>query len=249
MAVLGTTRRHPVGDGGALLDSTLVTLFEAMVDEAPDSPAVTFDDCHLSRRELNRRANRLAHRLRRLGVGPDARVALHLERSPGLVAAVLGVLKAGGAYVPLEPEYPRERLDHMLADSGARVLLTRRPGELSAPPGCPVLTLDELAGEPDADPPGGAGPGNLAYVIYTSGSIGRPKGVMITHAAIRSRVLWLRDEYRLGPDDAVLMKTAFSFDASVWEILLPPVSGARLVVARPGGHRDGRYLAGVIEGQ
>src|SRR6185436_16246765 len=146
-----------------------------------------------------------------------------------------GILKAGAAYLPLDPGYPRERITFMVEDSRTPVVITRE-GHLEA-----------LASESAERPGVAVAPADLAYVIYTSGSTGRPKGAMNTHAAIRSRLLWMQDAFGLTADDRVLQKTPFSFDVSVWEFFWPLLAGARLVVARPGGHQDPGYLAEVIE--
>jgi amino acid adenylation domain-containing protein len=230
---------------------TLTALFEEQVERTPGARAVEYEGQHLTYRELNRRANHLAARLRALGVGPETRVGLCVERSLELVVGVLGAMKAGGAYVPLDPAYPGERLRYLLADAGAAVALTQERLRGRVPTGgCPVLCLDDVGNEPgderDGNPEPLAGSDHLAYVIYTSGSTGTPKGVMVPHRAVRNRVLWLRDEYGFGSGDAVLQKTTISFDASVWEIFLPLLSGGRLVMARPGGERDGRYLADAV---
>ncbi|HEY8003625.1 MAG TPA: amino acid adenylation domain-containing protein, partial [Phenylobacterium sp.] len=199
----------------------------------------------LSYAELNARANRLAHHLRALGVKPDARVAVCAERSPEMVVALLAILKAGGAYVPLDPAYPVDRLRHMLSDSEPVVLLTQ--GDLAADfaTGLPVVDLaDSFDGQPSTNP-GRAEltPSNLAYVIYTSGSTGLPKGVMNEHRGVVNRLVWMQRAYELTYSDAVLQKTPFSFDVSVWEFFWPLFTGARLVMARPGGHKDPAYLA------
>ncbi|HEY2740102.1 MAG TPA: amino acid adenylation domain-containing protein, partial [Thermoanaerobaculia bacterium] len=235
------------------LDRPLHAWIEDQVDRTPEAVAVTFAGEDLSYRELDRRANRLARRLRALGVGPESRVAVCLERSAGLVVALLAVLKAGGAYVPLDPEYPQERLAFMLSDAHPAVLLSSEPLRDRLPEAeIPVLWLDRLdawlgeAGSGDRLPDGFAGGEQLAYMIYTSGSTGRPKGAMVSHRSICNRLLWMQDAYRLTAADAVLQKTPFSFDVSVWEFFWPLLSGARLVVARPGGHRDGAYLVDLI---
>jgi amino acid adenylation domain-containing protein len=219
----------------------------------------------LTYRELEARASRLAGRLRRHGVGPETVVAITAERSLDLVVGLLGILKAGGAYLPLDPEYPRDRLQYMLRDSGAPVLLVQ--GALAEwPPGdgpLLVLRLDDAASwsaeaaspTPPRQPPHphplprpslaaapAVRPENLAYVIYTSGSTGRPKGTMNTHRGIVNRLLWMLGRYRLGAGDRVLQKTPAGFDVSVWELFWPLLTGARLVLAAPGGHRDSAYL-------
>ncbi|HEU0078552.1 MAG TPA: condensation domain-containing protein, partial [Longimicrobiaceae bacterium] len=223
-------------------------LFEAQVERTPDAVAVTFHDRALTYAELNRRANRLAHRLRDRGVGPDVRVGLCAERSLDMVAGVLAVLKAGGAYVPIDPEYPAERQHHMLADSAPAVLLTQAPlRDRFAGAGIPILSLDadapSWAEEPEANPEvAGLTPAHLAYVIYTSGSTGRPKGVMCEHRALANRLAWGQRVWGLRPGEPVLQKTSLSFDGSVRELFWPLAVGGRVVLARPGGQKDPAYL-------
>jgi amino acid adenylation domain-containing protein len=223
-------------------------LFEAQVERGPESIALSFEDEEVSYGELNKRANRLAQRLRRMGVGPEVMVGILMERSVEMVVALLGVLKAGGAYVPLDPEYPKQRLKLMLEDAQPAVLLTQERLREDFDAG--ILTVlcldaegDAFARESDGNAPSGVRRQNLAYVIYTSGSTGRPKGVMVSHRAICNHMQWMQAAFPLNEDDRVLQKTPFSFDASIWEFYAPLLSGARLVLARPGGHRDGAYLA------
>ncbi|HEX2201856.1 MAG TPA: amino acid adenylation domain-containing protein [Longimicrobium sp.] len=217
----------------------------------PDAVAVVFEGERVSYAELDRRANRLANHLRGLGVGPETRVGVCAERSVELVVALLGTLKAGGAYVPLDPGYPRDRLAYMLADSRPAVLLTQAHLADRIPPhGARTVRLDAdgaaIAAESGAAPETGVGLDHLAYVIYTSGSTGRPKGAENAHRGIRNRLLWMQEAFGLGADDAVLQKTPFSFDVSVWEFFWPLMTGARLVIAKPEGHRDPAYLARLI---
>jgi amino acid adenylation domain-containing protein len=232
-------------------NATLQSVFEAQVVRTPDAYAVAFEGEVLTYAELNRRANRLARRLRDLGVGRDVVVGVFLERSIEMVVALYAIVKAGGAYLPLDPEYPRERIAFMLADANAPVLVTlSRALEKLPEHRSQVLCLDTerelLASLPDGNLEPEAGPGDLAYVIYTSGSTGRPKGVMNTHRGIGNRLFWMQDEYRLDGHDRVLQKTPFSFDVSVWEFFWPLQVGAMLVVARPGGHRDSAYLVELV---
>lgn len=229
-------------------------LFEAQADRTPETVAVDFDDQLLTYSEFNRRANQLAHHLRKLGVGPETLVGVYMERSLEMVIALYGILKAGGAYVPLDPEYPAERVAFMLEDTQVPVVLTQERLVDSLPSHrAKVLCLDSqwetLAQENDGNPASVVRPGHLAYVIYTSGSTGRPKGVMNTHRGISNRLLWMQDRYQLTEGDRVLQKTPFSFDVSVWEFFWPLMVGARLVVARPGGHRDSGYLVSLITEQ
>jgi amino acid adenylation domain-containing protein len=197
-------------------------LFEAQAARAPDAVALVAGGESLTYRELDRRANRIAHHLRGLGVGPEARVGICLPRAPGMVAALLGVLKAGGAYLPLDPEYPRERLGWMLEDAGARLVLTESALADRLPPGAEAVCLDELAGTlrglPADDPRSGALPENLSHVIFTSGSTGRPKGVMIRHSSVVVLLHWLRDAVTDEERRAVLFSTSISFDVSVAEL-------------------------------
>ncbi len=224
---------------------------EAQADCAPDAVALVFEGETLTYRELDRRANQLAHHLRRLGVGPEGLVGVAMERSLELVVGLLGVLKAGAAYLPLDPAYPVDRLAYMIEDAGVPVLLTqeRLLGGLPAWTGR-VLCLDSqweaVAAESDARPRSGVAPENLAYVIYTSGSTGRPKGSMLAHRGIVNRLRWIQAKDPLEAGEGVLQKTPASFDVSVWEFFWPLIAGARLVLARPGGHQDSGYLAGLI---
>ncbi|MET1077653.1 MAG: amino acid adenylation domain-containing protein [Pseudomonas sp.] len=231
-------------------------LIEAQVRRAPDAVALSQAGQGLSYAALNSQANRLAHHLRALGVGPDVRVALCLERSPELLIGLLAVLKAGGAYVPLDPEYPLQRLRHMLLDSAPRVLLTHGAARAAVAAALdaarwPVTLLDleqdasrwAHAATDDLAPAAiGLTPAHLAYVLYTSGSTGVPKGVMVEHRALVNLVQWTSELCPLGDQGRVLQKTPCSFDASVWEFFWPLASGAELVLARPDGHRDPGYL-------
>jgi amino acid adenylation domain-containing protein len=222
-------------------------LIEAQARRTPESLAVEIEGLSLTYGELSARSNRLARHLQRLGVGPESRVGICAERSLELVVGLLGILKAGGAYVPLDPEYPRDRLAYMLEDSGAGwVLLQERLAGVAGGSNLRQVFLDsdgeEIARE-SAEPLAVGGlRESLAYVIYTSGSTGRPKGAMNTHRGIVNRLLWMQSAYGLDRTDAVLQKTPVSFDVSVWELFWPLLTGARLVLARPGGHRDGGYL-------
>ncbi|WP_162258767.1 amino acid adenylation domain-containing protein [Lysobacter sp. Root983] len=238
-------------------DALIHELFEGRVDAQPDALAVRDGSGSLSYAELDARANRLAHELIAQGVGPDARVAICVERSVEMVVGLLGILKAGGAYVPLDPDYPPERLAFMLQDSAPSLLLTqssladRLPAHAVA-----TLCLDDAAAPWAARPAHrpdpqalGLGSRHLAYMIYTSGSTGQPKGVMNEHRGVVNRLLWAQREYRLDADDRVLQKTPFGFDVSVWEFFLPLLAGAGLVMARPGGHRDPEYLQALIEAE
>ncbi|MEM7356274.1 MAG: condensation domain-containing protein, partial [Acidobacteriota bacterium] len=237
-----------VADGA---DLCLHQLIASRAAVSPEAVAVVFEDHSLSYRELDRRAGHLARHLAALGVEPDTAVGVCIERSLELVVGLLAVLKAGGAYLPLDPEYPPARLAFMLADAGSPdgrapvLLMPRRLQAVLPQHGCRVVDPEDGVWQPQQEPRP-AEPDHLAYVIYTSGSTGRPKGAMNSHRAIVNRLRWMQQAYRLGVDDRVLQKTPFSFDVSVWEFFWPLLTGARLVMARPGGHRDSAYLAHVI---
>ncbi|UVM52811.1 amino acid adenylation domain-containing protein [Pseudomonas sp. B21-015] len=236
------------------LDQCLQQLIEQQVERSPDAVAVRFGDQSLSFCQLNRRANRLARYLRELGIGPDSLVGVQMERSLELMIALLAILKAGGAYLPLDPGYPEERLALIIDDASVTVVLTQQRFELRLKAhDVAVLCLDDPANkvlhENDANPASINRPDDLAYVIYTSGSTGRPKGCMLPHKAICNRLLWMQRHYAVGPADRILQKTPYTFDVSVWELFLPLLSGACLVMARPEGHKDAHYLVDIIKAQ
>lgn len=221
----------------------------------PDAVALCFEGQRASYRELNERANQLAHYLRARGVGPEVLVGVCMERSIDMVVALLGVLKSGGAYVPVDPTYPPDRLAYMLDDAALGALITqerllaREPqllGGLTLKTVCLDRDWTDIAGQPEGDPASVCRPENAAYMIYTSGSTGRPKGAVNTHAGIRNRLRWMQARYRLDANDAVLQKTPMSFDVSVWEFFWPLMMGARLVIARPEGHKQSDYLVNLI---
>jgi amino acid adenylation domain-containing protein len=242
--------RGPVREWGR--PELLHRLVEEQAGRDPDVIAVRFAGHDLTFRELDRRANQLAHRLRRFGVGPDRIVGIAMHRSIEMVVGLLGILKAGGAFLPIDPDSPAERLAFMVKDADVPILLVHSPVEGQLPlHRAHTISLDAhrhaIADEPATPPDVAVGPDHLAYVIYTSGSTGMPKGAMNTHRAICNRLLWMQEAYGLSPEDRVLQKTPCSFDVSVWEFFWPLSTGARLVVARPDGHHYPEYLAHVIE--
>lgn len=226
-------------------------LFEKQVEQTPDDVALVFEDRQLTYRQLDTRANQLAHYLRKLNVGPEILVGIYMERSLEMMVGMLGVLKAGGAYLPLDPGYPPDRVAYMMEDTQAPVVLTQKHLEVRLPANqskvfCLDSDWDIIAKEKTERLNSGVRSENLAYVIYTSGSTGKPKGAMNEHRGIVNRLLWMQDEYNLTAFDRILQKTPFSFDVSVWEFFWGLLFGARLVMAKPGGHRDSAYLVDTI---
>lgn len=241
---------HPFPD-----DTCIHTLFEQQVARTPDAVAVCCAGIRLSYAELDARANQLARFLVDQHVERDVLVGVCMERSLEMVVALLGILKAGGAYVPLDPDYPDERIRYMASDAQVSLVLTQdalsfrwQDAGVSAVsldgPGCALL--DAYPSVPVTVQPD---PSSLAYVIYTSGSTGKPKGVMNSHRALVNRIDWMQREYVLQPDDRVLQKTPYSFDVSVWEFFWPLMVGARIVMARPAGHKDPQYLREIIRAE
>ena len=226
-------------------------LFVQQVMRNPEAVAVVFEREEITYRELHVRSNRLANRLRSLGIGPDALVGICLERSAEMAVAILAVLKAGGAYLPLDPQYPRERIAFMLQDSGAKVLITEEHLLGGLPSSVPsVLCLhrdhESLMRESSEQPAGGAIAENLAYVIYTSGSTGKPKGVEVTHRSVVNFLTSMRREPGLSERDRLLAVTTPCFDIAGLEFFLPLTTGARVVVAPQATLADGITLAQLI---
>ncbi|MFI7108503.1 amino acid adenylation domain-containing protein [Nonomuraea sp. NPDC050227] len=212
-----TEREHPGG--------TLHELVFEQAERTPDATALVFEGDRLTYRELAERARAVAAGL---DVRVDQPVGVCMERGLDLPVVLLGVMAAGGAYLPLDPADPEERRRGMLADAGAATVLT-------------------AAGSGGGFTPPSVREDNLAYVIFTSGSTGRPKGVGVSHRAIVNRLRWMQDTFQLTPQDRVLHKTPTTFDVSVWELFWPLITGATMVIARPGGHRDTAYLRDLIK--
>ena len=239
-------------------DCCIHQLFEAQVQRTPDAVAVIFETQQLTYGELNQRANQLAHYLQSLGVGPEVLVGIAVERSLEMIVGLLGILKAGGAYVPIDPDYPPERLQFMLEDSQVSLLLTQQHllssfSQSSETATAKIICLDSddqtIAQAKNVNPENSVTTNNLSYIIYTSGSTGKPKGAMNTHQGISNRLLWMQEAYQLTAEDCILQKTPFSFDVSVWELFWPLLNGARLVFAKPNGHKDASYLVKLIQEQ
>lgn len=209
-------------------------LFEARAAQRPDSIALAFGGEVISYAQLNARANRLAHWLLRLGVGPEAKIGVALERSPAMIVALLAIMKAGGAYVPIDPGYPAERLTFMLADSGVCLLLTDGESSRGLPQLAAVQRLEldaiDLGAEPDHNPAVALHPDNLAYVIYTSGSTGKPKGAQICHRNVVRLLTATQHWFQFDHRDVWTLFHSYAFDFSVWEIFGALCQGGQLVI-------------------
>ncbi|OZF40216.1 non-ribosomal peptide synthetase [Rhodococcus sp. 14-2483-1-2] len=234
---------------------TLVSLFDRQVQAQPDAIAVVHAGESLSYAEFDRRINRLARVLIGAGVGPQVTVALAIRRSVDLLVAMYAVAKAGGAYVPIDPDQPADRNAYILEVAAPALVLSTARDDVDFE-SIPVLLVDtdprllgaEVSDAPvtDSERTSPLRPANTAYVIFTSGSTGRPKGVAVGHAAIVNQLLWQSAHYGLGNTDRVLLKTAATFDLSVWEFWVATVSGGAIVVADAEGHRDPAYLVDLM---
>jgi amino acid adenylation domain-containing protein len=210
-------------------------LFEAQVRESPDAIAVEQEETRLSYRELNRRANQLAHYLRRAGVGPEVRVGICLERSPEMLVGLLGILKAGGSYVPIDPGYPQQRVALMVKEGQLGIILTQERWRAGlAGQGVQLVVMDrdweQLAAEREQNPEVKLDGENLVYTIYTSGSTGRPKGVELRHRGLLNYIPYAAQVMEVTAADRFLQFASLSFDTAVEEIFVTLTSGARLVL-------------------
>ncbi|MEG4589523.1 amino acid adenylation domain-containing protein [Microcoleus sp. MOSTC5] len=234
-------------------DACIHQLFEEQVELTPDAIALVFEDKQLTYKELNQRANQLAHHLRNLGVGPEVLVGICVERSLEMIVGLLGILKAGGAYVPLDPAYPPERLAFMLEDASVAVLLTQAQLVKSLPKHqgrivCLDTDWEEIAFHSEENPSSQVTPENLAYVIYTSGSTGKPKGVTVPHRGV-NRLVLNTNYISLQPNDIVAFASNFSFDAATVEIWGALLNGAKLVVITKDVALSPHDFADQIQGQ
>jgi amino acid adenylation domain-containing protein len=230
------------------LDRSVAQLFEEVVAANPNSIALISGHEQLSYAELNSRANRLAHRLGSLGVGPETLVGCCMERSIELIVALVAILKAGGAYVPLDPAYPKERFDFLVRDTRTKLMLTQSSLASTILAGyqqdCLLVDSSWSSGADPGNPATARGPGCLAYVMYTSGSTGRPKGVMVENSAV-VRLVRNTNFCRFGPDEVFLQFAPISFDASTFEIWGALLNGGRLVIA-PSNHASLDVLGPII---
>lgn len=250
------TSVSPVHDS-AVVTGDLWSLLRRQQIQTPELPAVSDGVHQFTYSELYLRVAHLARELETRNVGDGDIVGVALPRSAELIVAMLAVLRVGAAYLPLDPTDPPARLAYVAEDAKPCLVLTSSltgalPSVISAIPRLDTSRIDQIMDPEtmrsavDLAGPQAIDPRLAAYIIYTSGSTGRPKGVVNVHGAIANRLRWMRDHYRVGPGDSILQKTPTSFDVSVWELFLPLISGARLVFAKPGGHHDPAYLAGLI---
>ena len=231
-------------------NKTIIDLFDEQVKATPDKVAIEFGGDSLSYRQLEEKSNQLAHYLIDKGIKKDSLVGICLNRSLEMIIGLLGILKSGGAYVPIDSEYPEERIKFILQDTAAPIVLctgTEVANLEFADIDTTLIALDqdwsEIEEMSSSTLPRISRSQDLMYVIYTSGSTGKPKGVMKEHRSVVNRLLWAQDYFNLNPaEDVVLQKTTFCFDVSVWELFWPLISGVKMVLAAPEGHRDNTYL-------
>ena len=225
-------------------------LFEVQVARTPGAVALIYEGRKLTFAELNEQANALAHYLRRIGVGPDVRVGLCVERSPEMVIGLLGILKAGGAYLPLDPSYPQNRLAFMLGDADTAVLITQQSMLKKLPAHKNVICLDAMwqviTQESKENLPDTVSGEDLSYIIYTSGSSGQPKGVLGTHRAAINRFHWMWTTYPFEAGEVCCQKTALSFVDSVWEVFGPLLRGVRVIIIPDMAVKDPRHLVHML---
>lgn len=223
--------------------------FEEQALKKPDNIALVFAEESMTYRELNERANQVAHYLRNQDVCPDDIVGIMVERSFEMIIGIMGILKAGAAYLPIDPKYPVARIQYCTENSNAKLVLTTTQFIDKVTKDMSIVCLDESELFRDWDksnPEIVARANNLAYIIYTSGSTGKPKGVMIEHKSLVNRLLWMQRTYELTENDALLQKTTFSFDVSVWELLWWSMVGAKLVILPPNKEKDPRAITKII---
>lgn len=232
-------------------EKTMPQLLDEQAIKTPDNRAVVCGERAITYRELSDQSNQLAIHLQTLGVGKDCVVGLAFYRSIEMVIAVWGVMKAGGAYLPIDPESPPERTDHMLTECGTNVVLTHHAAKFTSNYSCKVLNLDES--ESYAETSGMLEnyphPEDLAYVIYTSGSTGNPKGAMLEHRGLVNRLWWMQRSYPLTQYSVILQKTPYTFDVSVWELMLWALTGAQVYMLPPGAEKDPAIIIDTIKQQ
>ncbi|WP_291571170.1 non-ribosomal peptide synthetase, partial [Clostridium sp. UBA4548] len=231
------------------IDKTIHELFEEQVQKTPDNIAVVFEHKKLTYKELNKRANSLARVLRNKGVKADSIVGIMVERSLEMIVGIIGILKSGGAYLPIDPNYPKERIEYMLKDSGSKVLLSSNELVETIKFSGEVIDLcdENLVNENSVNLEKINDSSNLAYIIYTSGTTGNPKGAMIEHRSLVNRLNWMQKKYPITEKDTILQKTTYTFDVSVWEILWWSLVGAKVCMLTPNAEKDPMKIIETID--
>ncbi|HZF08986.1 MAG TPA: amino acid adenylation domain-containing protein, partial [Thermoanaerobaculia bacterium] len=253
LALLSASQRHQLTiewNSAEALAAHPYCLHERIEEQVRLHPEETALECggeEVSYAELNRRANRMAHRLRSLGVGPESRVGLFVERSVRLVVGILGIFKSGGVFVPLDPSDPADRLSYIVADSGISLLVREGEGLEELPENLKLVRFGDEEGEPAADPASWSRPESLAYLIYTSGTTGRPKGVMVEHRQVVHTLRAAALQFGLEPGDRMTCLASFSFDIFLFELILPLLSGARALLLRREEVLSPTHLTAAIE--
>ncbi|MEE1282416.1 MAG: amino acid adenylation domain-containing protein, partial [Acutalibacteraceae bacterium] len=234
-------------------EKTVVEMFEEQVEKTPENTAVIFEGKSITYKELNERANVIAHKLRAVGVKPDDLVAIIAERSIEMIIGIYGIIKAGGAYVPIDPTYPKERVEYITKDCSTKaVLVYSSENDIDVSELQESVTVINLADESsytdgNAENPERVNtPNDLIYCIYTSGTTGQPKGVMNRHTGLINRIMWMHDRYPLSETGKILQKTTYTFDVSVWEIIWWSLVGASVVMLVPGGEKDPEIISRTI---
>ncbi|MCY8881064.1 amino acid adenylation domain-containing protein [Bacillus spizizenii] len=230
-------------------EKTIHQLFEEQANRTPDQVAVVYEENQLTYQELNEKANQIARTLQSEGVHPDQPVGIMAERSLEMIVGLFGILKAGGAYVPIDPTYPEERIRYILEDSDTKLLLVQHHLREKVPFTGKVLDMEDpqTFSEDGSNLESISGPNQLAYVIYTSGSTGKPKGVMVEHRSVINRLVWMQENYPLDERDAILQKTAITFDVSVWELFWWSIVGSKVVLLPNGGEKNPELILDTIE--
>lgn len=229
-------------------DKLIHQIFEEQAQRTPDNIAVVFENTSLTYRELNEKTNALARTLRKKGVQPDSIVGIMTYRSLEMVIGIMGILKAGGAYLPIDPDYPNDRIDYMLEDSGTKLLLTQRKLKEKLKFNGQIVDLEDNKNysSKKSNLEKINNPTDLAYIIYTSGSTGKPKGVMIEHHSVINRINWMQKRYPLNEKSVILQKTPYTFDVSVWELFWWSFVGAKVCMLVPGGEKEPQKIIDTI---
>jgi amino acid adenylation domain-containing protein len=219
-------------------DKTIIDLFEEQVAKTPNNIAVIFEEKELTYKELNEQSNQLAaYLIENYAIEPDDLVGIRLDRSERMIVSIFGILKSGGAYIPMDVNYPQERIDYITKDAKLKLCIDENE-------------FEKFKSHQNSYSKASLQIGNLvnhlAYCIYTSGSTGNPKGVLNHHAGLYNRLLWMKSYLEVGEKEVFLQKTPYTFDVSVWELILPFITGSSLVIAKPEGHKDVTYLQEVI---